>query len=318
MQDLPRLIDFHSHYYAASWFISQEAPAPGALSRAWPMLTNLEAQLGEMDSAGIEAKVLSAPAGSLVDSGQPLPLDLMKRINDNFAELITTYPQRLFALATIDVFQGDTAGDEVVRTIQSLGLHGICIDCAQGDRYLDEPEARPALIAAAKLGVPVFIHPVSPVGLTERLARLGHTGVLLARGTEHSASVLALLRSGLLDDLPDLKVVIPMIGAASLFFAGMAEQEYRREEGWRGSSPSAIRQRLYIDTMGFDPASMRFAIDLLGVEHVLMGSDWPIMPITTRQQVEQLLASLNLSETQQAAISRDNAWHLLTRTGLPG
>lgn len=62
----------------------------------------------------------------------------------------------------------------------------------------------------------MFVHPVSPVGLTERFAPLGHAGVLLDRGTEDAANLLALLRSSIFDTLPDLKIVLPMIGAAVL------------------------------------------------------------------------------------------------------
>ena len=306
-----RFIDFHSHFYDRTWFTSPTTPRQGILARAWPLLTDIEAQLAAMDSASIDAKVLSAPSALLVEPGKHLPPTLMERINDRFAELVSTYPERLLALATIDAFQGEEAAREVERAIQKLGLGGICIDCAQGDRFLDAPEARPTLETAAKLGVVVFVHPVSPVGLTERLSRLGHTGILLARGTENAASLLALLRSGILDELPDLKVVLPMIGAAVFLFAGIAEQEYGREEGWLGRSPRIARQRLYVDTMGFDPATIRFAIDVLGSEHVLAGSDWPIMPIASRNYIDEVLAKLDLTEEQRTAILGGNTARLL-------
>jgi predicted TIM-barrel fold metal-dependent hydrolase len=107
-------------------------------------------------------------------------------------ELVATYPERLLALATIDAFQGEVAAREVERAIKTLGLGGICVDCAQEGRFLDAPEAQPALESAAELGVTVFVHPISPPGLTERLSRLGHIGILLARGTENAASLLSL------------------------------------------------------------------------------------------------------------------------------
>ncbi len=306
------MIDFHSHFYDNTWFPSPSMPVLGVLSRAWPLLTDIEAQLVAMDSAGIDAKVLSAPAALLVEPGQSLPLALMKRMNDRFAELVATYPKHLLALATIDAFQGEVAARELERAIRILGLGGICVDCAQGDLFLDAPEARPALEAAAELGVTVFVHPINPAGLTERLSRLGHTGILLARGTENAASLLALLRSGILDELPGLKVVLPMIGAAVFLFAGIVNQDYEREEGWRGEPPGIARQRLYVDTMGFDPAAIRFAIELLGSDHVLAGSDWPIMPIAPRQHVEETLEKLDLTESQMAAILGGNTMRLLT------
>jgi len=308
-----RYIDFHSHFYDRSWFPSPTITGQGILARAWPLLTDIEAQLAAMNGANIDAKVLSAPSALLVEPGKQLLPTMMERINDHFAELVSTYPKRLLALATIDAFQGEFAAREVERAIQELGLGGICVDCARGDLFLDAPEARPTFEAAAKLGVVVFVHPISPAGLTERLSRLGHTGILLARGTENAASLLALLRSGILDKLPDLKIVLPMIGAAVFLFAGVAEQDYGREEGWRGGSPRISRRRLYVDTMGFDPATIRFAVDLLGAKHVLVGSDWPIMPIASRQYVDEVLVKLDLTEQQTAAILGGNTARLLAR-----
>ncbi|MBA3823768.1 MAG: amidohydrolase family protein [Ktedonobacterales bacterium] len=303
---MPQSIDFHSHYYAPVW--GGQSPAPAALARAWPLLTDLDAQFAALDGAGIAVKVLTAPGSVLVAPGAALPLDLMQRINDQFAALVATYPQRLFALATIDAFAGEAALQEAERAIRTLGLHGLCIDCARGDLWLDAPAARPLFELAAALGVTVFVHPVSPVALTRRLSSLGHTGVLLARGTETAASLLAFLRSGLLDALPTLRVVLPMIGAATLLFSGMADQE----EGWQGTTPSLLRQRLYVDTMGFDPAMIRFATQLLGVQHVVFGSDWPIMPLTPLARIESVLQAAGLTPDEQQAVLHENAQQLLT------
>lgn len=306
------MIDFHSHYYEAHWF-SALPQGQNVFTRAWPLLSNIDAQLAAMDVAGIDAKVLSVPAALLLSPGESVPIALMQRINDRMADLVAAYPGRLLAMATIDAFGGDVAAREVERAVRELGIRGIVVDCAQGDRYLDAPEARPVLEASAALGVVVFVHPVYPPWLTGRLERLGHTGILLARGTETAASLLALLRSGTLDELPNLNIALPMIGTAFFLFAGMADLEH--EEGWRGTTrPSIARRRLYVDTMGFDPAAIRFAVELLGAEHVLLGSDWPIMPIMPRQRVEETLAPLELTVDQRDAILGGNTLRLLTVT----
>jgi len=310
---LTPIIDFHSHYYHPSWAATPTTPGLRGLARVWPLITNIEAQLDALAAVGVDAKVLSAPAASLAPPGGQLSVSLIQRINDHLAELVARYPQRLFALATIDAFQGDAAAREVERAVQTLGIGGICVDCALGDRWLDDPAARPTFDAAAALRVPVFVHPISPAGLTERYGRLGHSGVLLARGSEDAASILALLRSGLLDALPQLALVIPLIGIAALIFAGIAVQARLHEDGWQGGLPTVTRRRLYIDTMGFDPVTIRFALDLLGPDHVLLGSDWPIMAIAARRQVETLLATLPLKAHEQAAILGGNTSRLLTR-----
>lgn len=307
----PRLIDFHSHYYEASWAATPATPGLRGLARVWPLMTDIVAQLDALAAVGVDTKVLSAPAASLVAAGGQLSAALISRINDRLAELVAAYPGRLLALATIDAFQGESAAREVERAVQSLGMGGICVDCALGERFLDAAEARPTLEAAAALDAPIFVHPVSPTWLPERYSRLGHPGVLLARGTEDAASILALLRSGRLTELPNLKVVIPLIGVAALIFAGLIDEERLREDGWPDTPPSEIRRRLYIDTMGFDAPTIRFALDLLGADHVLLGSDWPIMPIAARPRVTGLLANLNLNAAEQDAVLGGNTLRLL-------
>lgn len=310
-QDSSHLIDFHSHYFEAAWYAAQPPQGPAALRQAWPLLSNIEAQLRAMDEAGIDGKVLSAPSRSFLRLDEPLPLALMQRINDRFAAMVAAYPTRLLALATIDAFEGEAAAREAERAVLTLRLSGICVDCARGERYLDAPECRPVFEKATALNVPVFVHPVSPRGLTERLQRLGHSGTLLARGTETAASILTLLRSGIYDEFPNLKLVIPMIAAPVFLFTGIADREKGREGGWGSNLPGELRKKLYVDTMGFDPASLRFALELLGPEHVLLGSDWPIMPITTRENIEQILTSLNLTQSEREAIMSGNTLRLL-------
>ncbi len=225
-----QLIDFHSHYYDPAWMPA--APPRGfsaAFARARALLTDIDAQLAAMDAAGVDMKVLSAPLSTLVGPGEQPPVTLTTDINNRFAALVAAHPDRLLALAAIDPFGGDAAARETERAIRSLGLGGICLDCARGERFLDAPEARPVLETAASLGVPVFVHPVSPAGYAEHLAPLGQVGVLMARGTEAAASVLSLVRSGTLDALPDLTVVIPMMAVSVLLFAGMLDQEGGRE-----------------------------------------------------------------------------------------
>lgn len=308
-----RLIDFHSHYYDPAWFPSETPPGFSAtFARARALLTDIDAQLAAMDAAGMDMKVLSAPLSTLVGPGEEPPVALVERINERFARLVAEYPDRLLALAAIDPFGGETAAREVERAVTSLGLGGICLDCARGERFLDAPECRPVLEAAASLGVPVFVHPVSPAGYTAHLAPHGQVGVLMARGTEAAASVLSLVRAGRFDALPSLAVVIPMMSASVLLFAGMLDHEGGRDAP-PSPPPSAAIKRLYVDTMGFDADTIRFAATTLGADHVLVGSDWPITPIPKRAMVDRTLEAAGLTTEEREAVRGGNAVRLLRR-----
>lgn len=308
------LIDFHSHYYDPAWM---PAATPRGFSagfaRAQALLTDIDAQLAAMDAAGVDMKVRSAPLSTLVGPGEEPPVALTTRINNRFAALVAAHPTRLLGLASIDPFGGEAAARELKRAVTALGLGGACLDCARGDRFLDDPAARPVLDAAAELHVPLFIHPVSPRGYTEHLAPHGQVGILMARGTEAAASVISLIRNGTLMVLPDLKIVIPMISASILLFAGMLNHEGGRDQP-PDPPPSALMHRLYVDTMGFDPHTIRFAIETVGADHVLVGSDWPITPITARGRVEAALDAAGLGSEDRIAVLGGNALALLSRS----
>ena len=304
------MIDFHSHFIESAW-VPQGPPAGTALAKVWEVLTGIDAQLAAMDAAGVDVNVISAPLSMLIGDGHA-PDGLVERVNERFAELIQAHPGRLLALATVDAFDGDAAAREVERAVVTLGLNGVCVDCADGERFLNVPECRPVLETVAKLGVPLFVHPVSPAGYADHLRQHGHIGVLMARGTEAAAGMYALLRGGILNSLPDLTIVMPLIAGTLLLFAGLLDQESERDGG-DPTGPSDLLRRLYVDTMGFNADVTRFTIEMLGADHVLAGSDWPVMPIVTRERATTMLDGLAISDEERAAILGGTARRLLSR-----
>lgn len=231
-----------------------------------------------------------------------MPLrELPTRTNDALAEAQRTHGPGLVALATIDAFRGDAAAEEARRAVDELGLPGLVVDAAQGERLLSAPEARPTLAFAAARGIPVFAHPVNPPILPIRYATQRQAGALLARGTESALSTLALLDAGVLTELAGLKVVLAGIGAAALLLSPFLPE-----------AAAAARGLLHIDTMGFDPAAVRFAIDALGPENVLVGSNRPIVGrAASRTRVEALLDAVGAQDPDRRLIAGGNARRLL-------
>jgi predicted TIM-barrel fold metal-dependent hydrolase len=259
------VVDFHGHWFPPRLVASRAPSGSPAMRAAWPLLRDLDAQLAAADRAGIAVKVVCAPLSSIEAASAVAPAELPARVNDAFAAAIDDHDGRLAGLATIDAFAGDAGAEEARRAIDELGLSGLAVDCARGERLLSDPCARPTLELAAERGVPVFAHPVTPNDLGRRFQVPGAAGVLLARGTESAASTLALIAGGTLAELPGLQLVIAGIGASALLLSAFAD------------GAADVRERLYVDTMGFDPAVTRFLLDVVGPEHVLAGSDWPIM-----------------------------------------
>ena len=234
------IIDFHNHFVPRGYELS--TPASGEWVAIRQHLQDEAAVLRDLDSGDVDVRVLNSPA-ALVKADTHRGADTIIALNDALANFVSRHPGRLHGLASVDIFDGERAAREIERGVRSLGFLGVFVDSARGDVLIDAPEARPGLVAAHELGIPVFVHPINPPGLTERLAGYGRSGTRLARGTVNGAALLALLHGGVYDELPDLRVVITglAIGALQLEAAFNHDGAMQNPSGaaMSSSTPSA-------------------------------------------------------------------------------
>src|SRR5206468_40572 len=93
--------------------------------------------------------------------------------------------------------------------------------------------------------------------------------------------VASLIFGGVFDACPDLKVCIAHGGGPACFAMG------RIDRGWQGTPeprrtipkpPSSYQRRLYYDTVVGSEKALRFLLDEVGADRVVLGSDWPFVP----------------------------------------
>jgi aminocarboxymuconate-semialdehyde decarboxylase len=306
------VIDFHCHHVPARFEVTAGRFAPPSQRSRWEAITAKLADesrlMKDIDDGQLAGRVINIPAGLIADAEGIVPHDTIVAINDEVAALVARHPGRLYGLASVDPFDGDRAARETERAIRDLGLLGLFVDCARGDTLLDAPQARPTLAVAAQLGVPVFAHPVAPQPLTRQMAPYGMIGTLFARGTVNAAALIALVEGGVFAELPDLRVVVTGHAVGGLAMASGLSRQSRQPTG----AAEVMRRHVFIDTQMIHPALIRAAVDLLGAEHVMAGSDWPIVddgPI--RAPLQDAMAGAGLSADEQDAIAGDNCLRLL-------
>lgn len=304
---LPPIIDFHCHVLPPGFALPRAKTKAGGPDwrRIGALMADEAALIAGIDDGDLGGRVVNAPA-ALLD--RPRTPELDRDLNDAVSSLVARHPGKLVGLASVDAFSGASGAAEVRRAVTELGLRGIFVDSAKDGRLLDAPEARPALAAAHALGVPVFVHPVNPPGLTEQLAPYGRFGTFLARGTVNAASLVALIASGVFEELPGLNVVVTTLAIGGVLLAGAFSDGARLTR----TTAEALRRHVYIDTMGLSPILIRAAVDLLGADHVLAGTDWPIVndgPV--KPGLTAALATAGLSAADRAAIASGNARRLL-------
>jgi len=296
-----RIIDFHTHHFPAHFTQRLlEAAAPGQLER-WKSisrkLTDEDLLLRDVREGAISARVVNMSPALIADAEGRVAHETIVRLNDDLAALVARHPGRIHGLASVDAYDGERSAREAERAIRELGLRGLFVDSARGSLMIDTAAARPTLEVAARLGVPVFVHPVAPEPLTRQMSPYGLVGTLYARGTANSAALIALAEGGVLSDLPGLRIVL-----TSLAIGGVAMLACL--------SGRSLKQ-VFMDTNICHPVLLRAAVDLLGAENVIAGSDWPINDGPIARQLADTMRAARLSEAEQDAIAAANSLRLL-------
>ena len=305
------IIDFHNHHVPARYELTAARTAPPNQRARWDAIAGRIADedllLRDIREGEISARVVNIPGGLIADANGVVPHATIMATNDDLAELVARHPGRIYGLASVDAYDGDRSAREAERAITELGLRGLFVDCARGEMMIDAPEARPTLEMAAKLGVPVFVHPVAPQPLTKQMAPYGLIGTLFARGTVNGAALIALLEGGALSQLPNLCIVVTAHAIGGLVMAASLSGQSQLSSG----TIDLLRQHVFIDTTLFHPAVIRASVDLLGADRVLAGSDFPIAGDSIRVPLTDAMNGAGLSDAEQAAIAGGNCLRLL-------
>lgn len=238
------------------------------------LLYRADAKLAAMDAANIRTAVLHG--GNWIEW---LTMENCRQFNDATAELVRRYPDRFVGLAHVPAV-APGALDEMARGVQELGFRGIAIGChlVPERLMLDAPAMRPFWQRADALGVPIVMHPTLPL----EYEMLADYNLINSVGRTYSVTVavMRLLLSGLMDEYPNLRFVLPHLGGTFFALRERLVERHLMLGGDESARPRlvAAMERFYFDTApGLWPASaVRHAVEQLGAEHVLFGSDYPI------------------------------------------
>jgi len=191
------------------------------------------------------------------------------------------WPTRFAGLATLPVQDTKAAIEELERAVTVLGLKGAELDTIVNGENWDAPRFRPLFKAAEAMGAVLFFHPQPQHNfMMERTTRYGlfnSLGVIV----EDAIVVAILIFGGVMEAYPDLKVCIAHGGGPACHAMG------RFDRGWQGNPdarqsiprpPSSYQKQLYYDTVVGSEAALRFLIDQVGIDRVVLGSDWPFVP----------------------------------------
>ena len=241
----------------------------------------LEERIRDMDELKVDVQVLSIHTpfvGYHLDPQQGLAL--AREFNDELASTVRRANGRLAGFATLPVQDVGLAIAELERAVTKLGLKGASLDTSVNGLQWDEPAFLPFFKAAEQLGAVLFYHPQPRNNfLVERIKRHGlnnSLGVIL----DDAIVTAILLAGGVLEKCPDLKICIAHGGGPACMTMSRIDKNWHDRPNTRGTQkpPGSYLNKLYYDTVVGDEITLRFLIDRVGADRVVMGSDWPFVP----------------------------------------
>lgn len=274
---------------------------------------NVNETLAQMDARRIDVAAIS-PSPMLfhfhLDAALVAPLH--RKINDHLAQLGRDHPTRFAPLGTVPMQDPALAIAELERCL-SIGLKGIEIETNVAGRNLDAQELRPVFRRAAELGAVIFMHPLAVLG-QDRL-RHWYLSNLIGNPTDTAVAVASLIFGGVLDELPDLKIVCAHGGGTTACLCGRWDHGWRARPELRGlaRAPSEHLRRLYYDTLTHSAPMLNLLLDVVGADRLVLGSDYPY-DMGNPNAVAAIESHARLSPAQRAQILGETARQLLRLT----
>lgn len=246
------IIDFHTHIFPADICRNRENYFPSEPSfellytSSKSRLVEAEDLLASMDANGVDKSVVF---------GFPWKNpDTVKMNNDYIMDAVARYPDRFIGLGCFEPL-GSRAAEETERCLKG-GLSGVG-ELAFYDVGIDADALQqldPVMEICRDWNVPVLIHTNEPVGH----AYPGKT-----------PNTLTQIYS-MLSRFPENVIILAHWGGG-IFFFNLLKKEVKEN-----------LNNVFFDTAAspflYDTAVYRVAVDLLGAEKILFGSDYPLLP----------------------------------------
>lgn len=269
-----------------------------------------------MDELGIDIQVLSVlPPLFRYELPSRIAIPAARDINDDIAELCRSRPDRFLGLATLPLQDVDAALAEIERALGDLGLIGVEIGTFVRERNLDDPALIPVFEALAKRNAFVFCHPsIARGGTTMRSYYLQN---LIGNPWETAIAMASLMFGGPLEQFQNLKICFAHGGGYGPFGLGRLQHgyEFRKETRVIATTPPRTLIRgVYVDALVHDDRAVKYLLDTVGPDNVLLGSDFPA-DMGPRDPVGEIDRSQILSGVEKLAVRGGNAARLLRALG---
>lgn len=321
------IIDFHAHYLAQEHLHMHDRTVEGRVvganvrggqendlvleANGIPLGRNtckpedfytLATRLEWMSANGIDVQVLSPPPFMFfTELAGATAARLTREQNEAIAQVTRQYPDFFRGLGAVPFQDAEIAVSEIAYLMDTLKLSGVEILTFMAGKNLDSPDLDPIWQALDERHALVLIHPNDVLG-PERLTTY-YLRNLLGNPVETALALACLLFGGVTTRFPHIRFLAAHGGGVAPFVIGRWEHgaKVRPELAHLTASPLALLRHIYVDSIVHGEAELRYLIDIMSAEHIVLGSDTPFdMGL---QQPTQLFGAALSHENRQLILA---------------
>lgn len=297
--------------------VAQSAPETQALmaKQAADIRTRIgttDERFAAMDEMGVDVQLISpAPPQILYDLPLEVGVQAARALNDGIAEYVGRHKDRLLALGGVPMQDGKEAAKELERAVKQLGFKGVEILTNVNGKELSDPAFAPFWKKAEELRALVMIH---PTGFTQpqRFGRFYFNNVI-GNPLDTTMALHYLIFDGVLERHPDLKIFAMHGGGYLGAYHGRIDHAWGARSDSHGNlphPPTHYLKKVYVDTVVFTPEQLEALVKVFGVDHVLMGTDYPF-DMLEHDPIGHINSVASFDASTRAALAGGNLKKLL-------
>ena len=322
-------LDLHTHFYTEQFFQTiRDLPAEFSFDKSstgqtiityrgarffgvTPAMTDVNKRLEDMDRVGIDVEVVSLSTPNVFFTDAEHQPAVARMINDSYADLIARHPKRFKGFASIPMDDREGARNELHRAIDTLKLNGVILLSNIGGKPLTSAEYRPFFAEANRMKLCIFLHPMIPA--QSDAFREYVLGPIIGFPFDTSLAVARMCYDGMFAEFPDIRWLIGHLGGAVPYLMERMDNGYRDFPECRAKIdqlPSFYLKRLYYDTVSFSTHTLTMVRNMVGADHMVMGSDYPHLLGSIDRAVTSI-ESLDIREEEKTEIFSGTALRIL-------
>lgn len=242
-----------------------------------PKYTEPAVRLEDMDALGIDTQLVGlSPFHYFYWADANLAPKVAALQNERIAEFARFNERRFVGVGTLPFAHPVAAVAEARRMADDYGFPGIYMGADIDGVDLDDPKFEPVWEVLEELGLVIILH---PAGFThaERLTDYYLVNVI-GMPLSSTLTVTRMILGGVFERHPRLQMLVVHGGGYLPFYSARTDHAFRHRPELRRNIdrlPSEYLAQLYFDITVFDPAMIEQLVRTYGVEHVMLGTDYP-------------------------------------------